>query len=224
MAAHFLVSPPSQSAFSTLDALRQWDRFTETLGCAGDVALHEMQSGDDAPRRVFVANGALIVGKLAILSSFRGPEQKPEQAICRQALARAGLATTCLPQTYFEGAADTLFDRVRPFCYAGYGWHTERSATLQLQEVVGCRVLPLMLIDQQFSHLNTALCPLASGHALVHMPAFSPHAQTLLRRSISSEHLIDIDIDDALGLACNAVEIGDALVFHRVSRKSYARV
>jgi N-dimethylarginine dimethylaminohydrolase len=70
MAAHFLVSPPSQSAFSTLDALRQWDRFTETR-CAGDVALHEMQSGDDAPRRVFVANGALIVGKLAILSSLR---------------------------------------------------------------------------------------------------------------------------------------------------------
>ena len=82
---------------------------------------------------------ALVCGSLAIVSSFRHPERRREQGIFRAALTRAGLATTFLQQTYFEGAGDALFDRVRPVCYVGYGWRSERNATLQLQEIVGCR-------------------------------------------------------------------------------------
>lgn len=224
MSVQFLVSPPATSAFSGSGARRQWDRFTETLACSGDVDLVEIESQDDAPSLVFIANAALIVGKLAIVSSFRRPEHRREQGICRRALTRAGLATTYLCQTYFEGAADTLFDRRRPLCYAGYGWRTERSAIVQLQEVVGCRVLPLMLADERFTTLDTALCPLATGHVLVHMPAFSEHAQSLLRRTIDHNLLIEVSIDDALDLACNTVEIDDALVFHRVSSGLRARL
>jgi N-dimethylarginine dimethylaminohydrolase len=143
----FLVCPPTPSAFAGSDARRQSDRFIETLQCAGDVNLVEVPSRDDAPRLVFTARGALIVGKL-----------------------------------------------------------------------VGCRVLPLMLVDERFPHLDMALCPLASGHVLVYMNAFSPHAQTMLRRTIDPTYLIEIDIDDALDLSCSAVEIGDVLVLHRVSR------
>ena len=101
-----------------------------------------------------------MVGNLAIVSSFRHAERRREQPVYRAALARAGFATTFLRQTYFEGAGDALFDRVRPLLYAGYGWRTERGATLQLQEIVGCRVLPLLLVDERFYHLDTALCPL----------------------------------------------------------------
>jgi N-dimethylarginine dimethylaminohydrolase len=224
MSAQFLVSPPAPSAFNGSDARRQWDRYTEALACAGDVSLIELDAHDDAPGLTFIANGALIVGGLAIISSFRRPEQRREQATCRQALARTGLATTNLCQTYFEGAADALFDPVRPICYAGFGLRTERSATLQLQEIVGCRVLPLMLVDERFVHLNAVLCPLGSGHVLVHLDALAPRAQNLLRSVVDSQYLIDITVEDALAFACSLVEIGDSLVVHRLSRSLRSRL
>jgi N-dimethylarginine dimethylaminohydrolase len=219
MPAQFLVCPPNPAAFPGSDARRQWDRLLETVACTGNVRLIEIESALETPGLTFTSRGALIVGNLAIVSSFRLPEYRREQGFCRRALSGAGLATTYLCQTYFEGAADTLFDRVRSLCYAGYGPRTERSATMQLADVVSCRVLPLLLVDERFVHLDTVLCPLSTGHVLVHMQALSTHAQSLLRRAVDSRFLIEVDIHDALDLACNAVEIGEALIFHRVSRK-----
>lgn len=224
MSAQFLVCPPPDSAFSGPRARRQWDRFVETLACAGNVRLIELASRHDTPGLVFPAHGALIVGKLAVVSTFRHAEDRREQSAYRHALARAGLATTFLKQTYFEGSADALYDPVRPLCYAGYGWRTERSATLQLTELVGCRVLALMLVDERFVHLNSVLCPLASGHVLAYMPALSPHAQSALHRIVGTQLVIEVDADDALQLACNAVEIDDVLIVHRVSNRLRARL
>jgi len=232
MPTRFLVCPPTHYAiaydinpwmtrnvgYAAPDARRQWDRFVETLVCAGDVELIEVEANPNVPDLVFTANAALVCGNLAIVSSFRYPERRLEQGIYRAALARAGLATTYLRQTYFEGSGDAMFDRVRPLCYAGYGWRTERSATLQLQEIVGCRVMPLLLVDERFYHLDTALCPLSSGHVMVYFGAFSPHAQTLLRRAIDPDYLIEVGMEDALALACNAVEVGGALVMNGASR------
>ncbi len=203
----------------TPDAARQWERFVELAGCVGEVELVRVDPPAHTPDIVFTANAALVVGNLAIVSSFRHAERRREQPFYRAALAGAGCATTFLRQTYFEGAGDALFDRVRPILYAGYGWRTERGATLQLQEIVGCRVLPLLLTDERFYHLDTALCPLSSGHVLAYMEAFSPHAQTMLRRTIEPGYLIEVSVDDALRFACNAVEIGDAVVMHDASRR-----
>jgi len=222
MPTRFLVSPPAHDAAP--GARRQWDRFSETLRCAGDVELVEIDANETVPDLIFTGSAGLVCGKLAIVSSFRHPERRLEQTLYRAALARAGLATTYLRQTYFEGAGDALFDRVRPLCYAGYGWRTERSATLQLQEIVGARVLPLLLVDERFYHLDTALCPLGSGHVLVYFDALSPHAQQLLRRAIDPGYLIEVRTDDALALACNAVEVGDALVMHSASRSLRERL
>ena len=69
-----------------------------------------------------------------------------------------------------------------------------------------------------------ALCPLASGHVLAFMDAFSPHAQTLLRRTIEPEFLIEVSAADALDFACNAVEIGDAIVLHSASPRLRERL
>ena len=209
---------------ATPDATRQWERFVELLGCCGDVELIQVEPQSGTPDIVFTANAALMVGNLAIVSSFRHAERRREQPVYRAALARAGYATTFLRQTYFEGAGDALFDRVRPLLYAGYGWRTERGATLQLQEIVGCRVLPLLLVDERFYHLDTALCPLSSGHVLAYMDAFSPHAQTMLRRAIEPGYLIEVSVDDALRLACNSVEVGDAVVMHDCSRRLRERL
>lgn len=225
MPSRFLVCPPTVFAGSADPvALRQWDRFIETLGCAGHIELVRLESSEHVPDLIFTSNAGLIVGNLAIVSSFRHPERRREQGIYRAALTRAGFATTYLQQTYFEGAGDALFDRVRPACYVGYGWRTERNASLQLGEILGCRVVPLLMIDERFYHLDSALCPLASGHVLAYMDAFSPHAQQLLRRSVEPEYLIEVDVDDALTLACNAVEVGDAVVMHAAGRRLRERL
>jgi N-dimethylarginine dimethylaminohydrolase len=238
MPTRFLVCPPTHFAvnydinpwmtrnvgYAAPNARRQWDRFIETLGCAGEIELMTIEANEHVPDLVFTSSAALITGNLAILASFRHPERRREQGIYRAALTRAGFATTFLQQTYFEGAGDALFDRVRPLCYVGYGWRTERNATLQLQEIVGCRIVPLLLVDERFYHLDTALCPLGSGHVLAYMDAFSPHAQTLLRRSIDPDYLIEVDLEDALALACSAVEVGDSLVMHAVSRRLRERM
>jgi N-dimethylarginine dimethylaminohydrolase len=224
----FLMCPPTAYAVAydinpwmtpnvgraTPDAERQWDRLVETLRCAGDVEIVTMEPAAGLPDHVFTAHAALISGPLAIMSSFRHPERRREQRSFRHALMGAGFATTFLQQTYFEGAGDALFDRVRPILYVGYGWRTERAATMQVAETLGIRTLPLLLVDERFYHLDTALCPLGSGHVIAYMEAFSPHAQCLLRRTIEPEFLIELSLEDALGFACNAVDIGDAVILH----------
>ena len=79
-----------------------------------------------------------------------------------------------------------MFDRKRPHLYVGYGWRTERGAATQIAETLGVRAIPLLLVDDRFYHLDTCLCPLASGHVIAFMEAFSPHAQTLLRRNVGN--------------------------------------
>ena len=224
MATRLLVCPPAHVGDVASDATRQWDRFVELIGCVGGVELVHVEPQPHASDIAFTANAALIVGNLAIVSSFRHAARRREQPVYRATLARAGYATTFLRQTYFEGAGDALFDRVRPLLYAGYGWRTERGATLQLQEIVGCRVLPLLLLDERFPHLDSVLCPLSSGHVLAYMDAFSPQAQTMLRRAIEPRALIEVSVDDALQLACNAVEIGDAVIMDDCSRRLRERL
>jgi N-dimethylarginine dimethylaminohydrolase len=231
MATRILVCPPTYYAvnyeinpwmtrnvgYQAPDAKRQWDRFIEILRCAGDVQLETIEPRPNVPDLVFTANAALISGKLAIVSSFRYPQRRVEQGAYRAWLARNGFATTFLQQTFFEGAGDALFDRRRPMLYVGYGWRTERSASIQLSETLNVRTLSLLLVDERFYHLETCLCPLASGHVMAFMDAFSPHAQQLLRRTIEPEYLIPVGLDDALALACNAVEVDDAIVLHSAS-------
>lgn len=209
---------------ATPDAQRQWERLVETFHCAGDVTIETMAPVPGLPDQVFTANAALISGRLAVVSTFRHPQRRREQAAHRAWLSRYGFGTTSLRQTFFEGAGDALFDRARPLLYVGYGWRTERPASSQLGETLGVRTLPLLLVDERFYHLDTALCPLASGHVLAFMDAFSPHGQRLLRRHIEPECLIEIGLEDALDFACNAVDLGEAVVLHSATRKLRERL
>jgi N-dimethylarginine dimethylaminohydrolase len=194
------------------DAQRQWDRFVELLRIAGDVEIELIDPVHTAPDLVFTANAALVNGDLAILSTHRDPAQLRRRQIFRSTLAQLGLATTVLQQAHFEGAADVLFDRVRPIVYAGYGLRSDRAAALQLSELIDARIVPLRLVDERFSHLDMALCPLGGGHVMAYMPAFEAQSQRMLRRLIEPEYLIELGAGDALDLACNAVEVDRALV------------
>ena len=90
MAPRFLVCPPGQYGVRyainpwmtphvgnpTPDAVRQWERFAELMGCIADVELVTLESQAPMPDLVFTANAALMIGNLAIVSSFRHAERR----------------------------------------------------------------------------------------------------------------------------------------------------
>jgi N-dimethylarginine dimethylaminohydrolase len=210
------MCPPHH--YNALGAWRQWERFVEVLRIAADVEIELVDPAPQAPDLVFTASAALITGDLAIVSTLRDDTQRLSRQVYRGTLARLGFATTFLQETSFAGSADALFDRVRPIVYVGYGSLSDRMVTLQLSEILDARVVALALADRSFPHLDSVLCPLRSGHVLAYMRAFTPHAQRLLRRIVDPEYLVEISAADAHDLACNAVELGNALVLHEASR------
>ncbi|MBV8425074.1 MAG: hypothetical protein JO349_07775 [Candidatus Eremiobacteraeota bacterium] len=214
--ARLLMCPPHH--YNALGAWRQWERLIELLRVAADVQIELVDPAPQAPDLAFTGSAAFVNGDLAIVSSVRDQSHRLARQVYRGTLARLGFATTHLQDTAFAGSADALFDRVRPIVYVGYGPRSDRTVTLQLTEIVDARVVALGLADPAFPHLDTVLCPLATGHVLVYMPALTPHAQRLLRRVIEPEYLIEISTADARDLACNAVELGDALILHDASR------
>ncbi len=69
------------------------------------------------------------------------------------------------------------------------------------------------------SRISTPCCArCAADTSSSTSPALTPHAQRLLRRIVDSDYLIELSASDARNLACNAVEVGDALIMHDASR------
>lgn len=202
-------------------ALRQWERLVELLGVAGDVAIECVEPHATSNDRAFTGKAALICGNLAIMSNAW---HRNDLALYRGWLAARGYAPTTLTQTNFEGATDALFDRVRPYLYVGYGQRTERNAAIALAEFVDARIVPLRLIDERWSTLDRALCPLGSGHVLYYPDAFSAPGQRLIRGAIEADALIEVSLDDALAFACSPIEVGDALIMGDVSRPLRSRL
>jgi N-dimethylarginine dimethylaminohydrolase len=199
----------------TPSAHRQWERLVALLlGAGARIELMEPHPG--VPDLVFTANAALICDKSAIVSSFRFEQRQAEEPFYGDRLASLGFETSVVQGSYFEGAGDALYDRRLPILYFGHGWRSDRAAMAQIDAHCGVRVLPLRLLEPRFYHLDTCLCPLASGHVLAFMDAFSHRSQALLRMTLG-DFLIEISEDDALAFACNAVEVNDSIVMHRAS-------
>lgn len=201
--------------------MRQWERLVELLGVAGEVTIDRVEPQAGGVGQSFTSDVALICGNLAIMSNSR---HRSELAVYRSWLTAQDYATTALTQTQFEGAADALFDRVRPYLYVGYGHLTERNAAIGLAELVDARVVPMRLVDDRFKHLQSALCPLGSGHVLFYAAAFSASTQRLIRSTVDADFLIELSLEDALAYACSPIEVGDALILGEVSRQLRSRL
>jgi N-dimethylarginine dimethylaminohydrolase len=215
----FMVSRPIGSE----TMMRQWERFVEILTCAGDVEIVRSEPRLASPKLTFTASAGVVCGKLAVMSTLDRSEPHAGRGH-RVTLVENGFATTSLPQASFAGARDALFDRGRPLLYVGYGAKTDREAAAQLAETLGVTTIPLLLADPRFTHLDMALCPLPGGHVMAHLDAFSQYGQRVLRRTLGAEYLIDVSLEDALMLACNAVEVGETIVAHNLSPRLRARL
>lgn len=191
-------------------AITQWTALTETLRAVGaDLRFLTPQPG--LPDLVFTANAGLMWHDTVFLARFRYAARQGETPINRAWFEQAGYLPVELPDGMnFEGAGDALF--LGDTLYAGYLIRSDAQAMHWLADAMGCRAIPLQLVDTRFYHLDTCFCPLDPETALYYPPAFDDYARQALLQSVP--RLIAVNEAEATRFACNAVVVGRHVVMN----------
>ncbi len=188
----------------------QWHALFSVLKSLGaDCQLMEPVKG--LPDLVFTANAGLIFHNKAFLAQFRHEARQGETPLDEKWFQQAGFETITLPEGLdFEGAGDALF--CGETLFAGYMIRSDASAMQWIASEMGCRVIPLQLIDESYYHLDTCFCPISKTEAIYYPAAFDVYAQTALTEHIPQ--LIEVNSQEAARFACNAVVLGKDIVLN----------
>ncbi|MBL8851396.1 MAG: amidinotransferase [Planctomycetaceae bacterium] len=197
-------------ASDTALARQQWEALRAlltSLGC--EIPLLTPAKG--LPDLVFTANAALIWRDVAFLSRFRHAARQGETPLDEAWFQQHGLTARSLPEGMnFEGAGDALF--CGETLFGGYIIRSDARALQWVAGEIGCRVIPLQLVDTHFYHLDTCFCPISPTAAIWHPPAFDDYAQTAVREHVPE--LIAVNSHEAARFACNAVVVGRHVVLN----------
>lgn len=190
------------------EAVAQWRNLRATLEAAG-ATIETMSPVPNLPDLVFTANAAMIYGDRAILARFRHKERQGETPFDETWLAAHGFRVQHPPTgVYFEGAGDALF--CGDTLFAGYRIRSDARGHQQIGGLLGCRVIPLELVDPYYYHLDTCFCPLSPDTAIYFPPAFDEYGQRALAAHVPT--LIPVAAVEAQRFACNAVVVGRTVV------------
>jgi N-dimethylarginine dimethylaminohydrolase len=190
------------------EAARQWEGlYRELIEAGARISLLEPVAG--LPDLVFTANAALIYQHRAILARFRYEQRQGEEQHDARWLTEQGFEVQYLPpQLYFEGAGDALF--CGDTLLAGYRLRSDVRSHHWLAQQLGCRVIPLELVDPYYYHLDTCFCPLMPDMAIWHPPAFDTYGRQAIQEAVAT--LIAVDEPEARRFACNAVVVGHTVL------------
>jgi len=189
-------------------AVKQWRALYAHITAAGArVSLLEPVQG--LPDLVFTANAAMIFRSRALLSRFRHRQRQGEETYNRKWFTANGFEVVDVPENFsFEGAGDALF--CGDTLYAGYRMRSDAAGHQQIGRMIGCRVIPVELVDARYYHLDTCFCPLREGESIWYPAAFDEYGQRAMREHISK--LIEVERTEAERFACNAVVIGRRVI------------
>jgi len=189
-------------------AAEQWNALKQKLeDVAAAIDLLPPQPG--LPDLVFTANAALIYRKVAVMAHFRYPQRQGEVPYDEAWLRTAGFEIKHVPNDlHFEGAGDALF--CGDTMFAGYRIRSHARGHQQIGGLLGCRVIPMELVDPYYYHLDTCFCPLSIEQALYFPPAFDDYGRAALQAHIPK--LIEVTASEARRFACNAVVVGQNVV------------
>jgi len=163
------------------------------------------------PDLVFTANAGLILRGKAYLARFRYPARQVETPADEAWFQAAGFETVSVPDRWsFEGAGDALF--CGDTLFGGYIIRSDAGAIHWLAAQIGCRAIPLQLVDQHYYHLDTCFCPLSATEAIYYPAAFDEYARKVLQQTVPK--LIEVQPDEAARFACNAVVIKRQVVLN----------
>lgn len=191
-------------------AREQWLALYNLLnGLQVDVRLLPPVQG--LPDLVFTANAGLIWHKTAFLARFRHAARQGETPEDQRWFDSNGFQSVMLPEGWdFEGAGDALF--CGDTLYGGYLIRSDAGALQWLGSTLGCRVIPLQLVDPHYYHLDTCFCPLSPTEAIYFPPAFDEYGQKVLAAQVP--HLVPVVPDEAARFACNAVVVGRDVILN----------
>ncbi len=214
---HYEINPwmSRQRQSDATVARDQWQGLKTHLIAAGaEIAILPPVEG--LPDMVFTANAALIYRRTAVMARFRHPERQGEVPYDEAWLRGHGFEIVHVADDlHFEGAGDALF--CGDTLFAGYRIRSHARGHQQIGELLGCRVIPLELVDPYYYHLDTCFCPLAAGMAIYYPPAFDEYGRAALAAHVP--HLIEVDHEEARGFACNAVVVGQTVVTNTGCKK-----
>ncbi len=197
-------SRPSDHA----EATRQWQALREVLVRVG-ASIEEVLPVKELPDLVFTANAGLVFRNKVVLSKFLHPQRQREEPVFSEWFMQHGFEVVPPPEGIsFEGAGDALF--CGETLFAGYRLRSDASGHQRIAETLGCRVLPLELVDPYFYHLDTCFCPIDRETALYYPRAFDEYARRALQEAIP--RLIAVEEPDARRFGCNAVVVGRHVV------------
>jgi N-dimethylarginine dimethylaminohydrolase len=197
-------------ASDSAQSVAQWHALRDLLAKLG-AEIHLMQPVSGLPDLVFTANAALICGCTAFLARFRHAARQGETPVDAAWFREQGFEAVELPLGMdFEGAGDALF--CGETLFGGYLIRSDARAMQWLAAQIGCRVIPLQLVDPHFYHLDTCFCPLSATEAIYYPPAFDEYGQCVLREHIPT--LIPVAQAEAARFACNAVVLGRHVVLN----------
>jgi N-dimethylarginine dimethylaminohydrolase len=207
---HYEINPwmdMSRQAEHAL-AVEQWSALFQHISAAGArVSLLEPVAG--LPDLVFTANAAMIFGNQALLSRFRHRQRQGEEPYNRRWFSENGFEVIDVPENFsFEGAGDALF--CGDTLYAGYRMRSDAAGHQEVGRMIGCRVIPVELVDARYYHLDTCFCPLSEGEAIWYPAAFDEYGQKAIREHV--QNLIEVKQAEAERFACNAVVIGRRVI------------
>ncbi|MCA9116373.1 MAG: amidinotransferase [Planctomycetaceae bacterium] len=188
----------------------QWLALHDLLISLG-ADIHLMQPAPGLPDLVFTANAGLVWEQTVFLSRFRHPARQGETPLDDAWFQQHGFRTVELPEDWsFEGAGDALF--CGETLFAGYLIRSDAAAMQWVGSEIGCRVIPMQLVDDRYYHLDTCFCPLDDETAICWLPAFDEYGQRALREHIPQ--LIEVAPEEAARFCCNAVVIGRDVVLN----------
>ncbi len=204
---------------STDVALGQWKGLHDTFATLGhDVQLIEPVAG--LPDMVFAANGATVVDGKVLVARFRHQQRADESAAYRDWFRERGWTEVKTAQYVNEGEGDFLFtgDEI----LAGTGFRSDSRSHDEAREFFGRPVVPLMLVDPRFYHLDTALCVLGDGQIMYYPEAFSRAGQGLLAERFPDA--IRAGVADAEVFGLNALSDGRNVLLPRRATGLAARL
>ncbi|MSR58205.1 MAG: amidinotransferase [Planctomycetaceae bacterium] len=209
---HYEINPWMSRSRQSDDALArtQWHDLNRLLASLGtDIRL--MPPFDGLPDLVFTANAGLVWRSVVFLPGFRHPARQGETPLDDAWFRAQAFETRACPERWnFEGAGDALF--CGETLFGGYMIRSDAGALQWLGREIGCRVIPLQLVDDRYYHLDTCFCPLSPTQAIYYPEAFDDYGRRALVESVPT--LIPVVGAEAARFACNAVVLENDVVLN----------
>lgn len=218
----YVINPWMKGQIGHASASRarsQWQALRSLIEAVADVEL--IPPGPGLPDMCFTANGGMVFGARFVPARFSVGQRASESDLHRAWFAERGYDVVELAGGHaFEGEGDALWwpgPESPPVLFAGYGVRSDLEAHRDLAEAIGVDVVSLRLVDERFYHLDTCFVPLPQGRIMYFRDAFDAASLEEIEARTRAEDRLEVDAEDALRFACNAVRLGDTMIMNHAS-------